>query len=75
MKPTTVASLEDEIKIDKQVRYLSILTKALFLIAISLLVFLITSSTFSDSDKTFQEENFKKKQVSNTSALNPPAPF
>ena len=75
MKPTTVASLEDEIKIDKQVRYLSILTKALFLIAISLLVFLITSSTFSDSDKTFQEENFKKKQVSNTSPLNPPVPY
>ncbi|WP_405199975.1 hypothetical protein [Christiangramia sp. LLG6405-1] len=75
MKPTTVASLEDEIKIDKQVRYLSILTKALFLIAISLLVFLITSSTCSDSDKTFQEENFKKKQVSNTSPLNPPVPY
>ena len=75
MKPTIVASLQDEVKIDRQVQYLSVLTKALFLIAISLLVFLITSSTYSDSVTIIEEEEFTGEQLSNTSALNPPAPY
>jgi len=75
MKPTVVASLQDEVKIDKQVQYLSVLTKVLFLIAISLLVFLITSSTYSDSVIIIEEEQFTGEQLSNTPDLNPPAPY
>ncbi|WP_141876233.1 hypothetical protein [Gramella sp. Hel_I_59] len=75
MKPTVVTSLQDEVKIDRQVQYLSGLTKVLFLIAISLLVFLITSSTYSDSGSIDHQKEFEGEQLSNTSALNPPAPF
>jgi len=75
MKPTVVASLQDEVKIDKQVQFLSILTKVLFLIAISLLVFLITSSTYSDSGLLDHQMKFGGEQLSNTSPMNPPAPF
>mgnify|MGYP006190730849 CR=1 FL=1 len=75
MKPTVVASLQDEVKIDRQVQLLSVLTKVLFLIAISLLVFLITSSTYSDSGSIDHQMKFGGEKVSNTSTMNPPPPY
>lgn len=75
IKPTVVASLQDEVKIDRQVQLLSVLTKVLFLIAISLLVFLITSSTYSDSGLLDHQMKFGGEKVSNTSPMNPPPPY
>ncbi len=75
MKPTVVASLQDEVKIDKQVQYLSVLTKVLFSIAISLLVFLITSSTYADATLIKQEQIFKESKVRASPKLSPPVPY
>ncbi|WP_026913851.1 hypothetical protein [Christiangramia portivictoriae] len=75
MKSSVFSNPQDEIKIDKQVHYFSVLTKVLFLIAISLLVFLITSSTYADATLVNQKQNYEESNVSGSPKLSPPAPY
>ncbi|WP_299152970.1 hypothetical protein [uncultured Christiangramia sp.] len=75
MKSSVFSNPQDEIKIDKQVHYFSVLTKVLFSFAISLLMFLITSSTYADATLIKQEQIFKESKVRASPKLSPPAPY